>query len=95
VPVQRVECKKTLMESEKDTLFLYQKSWFLTQSSFPISYLSCLVMIHGDGIIWMAFCLCPNQISCENTLEKQLQYCLYKKFHVKRHLGNHKRTLDS
>jgi len=24
-----------------------QKSWFLTQSSIPISYLSCVVMIHG------------------------------------------------
>jgi len=68
--VQKVECKKTLMESEKDTLFLYQKSWFLIQSSIPISNLSCLVMIHGDGIIWMAFCLCPNQIPCQNTLEK-------------------------
>jgi len=72
VPVQKVESKKTLMESEKDILFLYQKSWFLIQFSIPISSLSCLDMIHGDGIIWMAFCLCPNQISCENTLEKQL-----------------------
>jgi len=61
------------MESEKDILFLYQKSWFLIQSSVPISYLSCLVMIHGDGIIWMPFGLCPNQISCKNAFEKQFQ----------------------
>jgi len=52
-------------------------------------------MIHGDGIIWLAFELCPNHISSENTPEKQFQYCVYKKFNVKRHLWNHKRTLES
>jgi len=52
-------------------------------------------MIHGDGNICMAFELCPNQKLCKNTLEKQLQYCLYKKYNVKRHLWNYKRTLDS
>jgi len=52
-------------------------------------------MIHGDEIIWMAFGLCPNQKLCKNTLEKQLQYCLYKKYNVKKHLWNYKRTLDS
>jgi len=52
-------------------------------------------MIHSDRNICMAFGLCPNQKLCNNTLEKQLQYYLYKKFNVKRHLCNHKRTLDS
>jgi len=95
VPVQKVDCKKTLMESEKDTFFLYQNSWYLIQSSIAISYLSCVVMIHCHGIIWMAFGLYPKPKLCNNTLEKQLQYYRYKKFNVKRHLWNHKRTLDS
>jgi len=30
-------------------------------------------MIHGDEIIWMPFGMCPNKISCKNTLEKQFQ----------------------
>jgi len=68
VPVQKVEYKKTLMKSEKDILFLYQKSWFLIQSSIAISYLSCVVMIHGHGIIWMAFGLYPKPKLCNNTL---------------------------
>ena len=93
--MQIVECKNTLMESENDTLFLYQKCWFLIQSSIANSYLSCVVMSHGHGIIWMAFGLYPKPKLCNNTFEKQLQYYLYKKFNVKRDLWNQKRTLDS
>jgi len=51
-------------------------------------------MIHGDGNICMAFRLCPNHISSDNTVEKHFQYWQYKMFNVKRHLWNHKRTLD-
>jgi len=56
------------MESEKDTWLWKQKSWFLIQSWIPITYLSSLVMIHGDGIIWMAIRLCRNPIERSNTV---------------------------
>jgi len=56
------------MESQKDTWLSNQKSWFLIQSWIPITYLSSLVMIHGDGIIWMAIRLCRNPISRSNTV---------------------------
>jgi len=45
-------------------------------------------MIHGDGIIWMAFALCPNQTFCKNILENHFQYCSYQKLSWKRHLLN-------
>jgi len=57
------------MTSKKDTSIWNQKSFFFFfQSAVSISCLSCLVMIHGDEIIWMAIRLCPNQISRNNTI---------------------------
>jgi len=56
------------MESQKDTWLSNQKSWFLIESWIPITYLSSLVMIHGDRIIRMAIRLCPNPISRNNTV---------------------------
>ena len=77
------------------TSFSYQRSWFFFLSSIPITFLSCLLMIHGDGIIWMAFALCPNQTFCKNTLENHYQYCSYQNLSWKRHLLNKKRILHS
>jgi len=56
------------MESQKDTWLWNQKSWFFIQSGIQITYLGSLVMIHGDGIIWMAIQLCWNPISSNNTV---------------------------
>jgi len=56
------------MESQKDTWLSNQKSSFLIESWIPITYLGCLVMIHGDGIISMAIRLCRNPISSNNTV---------------------------
>jgi len=52
-------------------------------------------MIDGYGNICMAFELCPKHKLCNDRLEKQLQYLMYKNYNVKRHLWSHKRTLKS
>jgi len=52
---------------EKDTYSLRKIHFILVLemlvfflSSIPLNSFSCLLMIHVDGIIWMAFALCPN-----------------------------------
>ena len=59
---------RTKTRLEKDTYSLWKlhfilvpKMLFFFLSSIPLTSLSCLLMIHIDGIIWMAFALCPNQ----------------------------------
>jgi len=54
-----------------------------------------MVMVDGDGDIYMAFGLCPKHKLCNDRLEKQLQYFLYKNYNVKRHLWSQERTLKS
>jgi len=45
-----------------------------------------MVMVDGDGDIYMAFGLPPKHKLCNDRLEKQLQYFLYRNYNVKRHL---------
>jgi len=59
---------RTKIRLEKDTYSLWKvhfilvpKMLFFFLSSIPLTSFSCLLMIHIDGIIWMAFALCPNQ----------------------------------
>ena len=87
---------------EKDTYWITKvyfilvlEKLFFFLSSISITSLSCLLMIHGDEIIWMAFALCPNQTFYKNTLENHFQYCSYQKLSWKRHLLNKKSTLHS